>query len=384
MLPVLDRNAARWKVIRPEMAIMAQSDTPTLTARRIAGLDSLRFLCAIWVVLHHGARPDVPSWLGLSPIFEDLNAIAYDGVAAVIVFFVISGLCVHLPYARSERCEIVPFYAQRFTRIGVPLLVIIAFQRGALELGADRVEDDIAVAMRMVAWSLWCELIYYALYPGILICFRRIGFIPVIGIAFVAAYLLIIDHWQLLTYWQYSKGLAWLAALPAWLLGCALAQVLATRPIPVLPGSVWMWRIAAILLSIPPKALVYTSITPVLIGNPATLGLYALFAVIWVAKEIQHYQSHAPLALFEWGGRWSYSIYLVHNIVLVAFTHGLLHPFRFALWPPELVSVLALSYVFYRLVEYPSHRLARALGRCLTQWRAIDVLPISISRVREP
>jgi peptidoglycan/LPS O-acetylase OafA/YrhL len=233
-------------------------------------------------------------------------------------------------------------------------------------------------------WSLWCELIYYALYPGFLTCFRRIGFVPVIAIAFVASYLTIIDHWHLLTYWQYSKGVAWLAALPAWLLGCALAQVIATRSIPVLPGSVWTWRIVAILLSIPPKALVYTSITPILIGNPATLGLYALFAVIWVAKEIQHYQAHPPLALLEWGGRWSYSIYLVHNIVLVAFTHGFLHPYRFALWPPELVSVLALSYIFYRLVEYPSHRLARELGRRLTQWRAIGVLPIYLSRVGDP
>jgi peptidoglycan/LPS O-acetylase OafA/YrhL len=380
----LDRNGPRSRVIRPGKAIVAQTDTPTLTARHIAGLDSLRFVCAIWVVLHHGARPDVPFWLGLSPIFEDLNAIAYDGVAAVIVFFVISGLCVHLPYARSERCEILPFYAQRFTRIGIPLLVVFGFQLGAFEVGAYRIEDDIAVAMRMVAWSLWCELIYYALYPGILICFRRIGFIPVIGIAFVAAYLLIIDHWQLLTYWQYSKRVAWLAALPAWLLGCALAQVIATRPVWILPGSVWTWRIVAVLLSIPPKALVYTSVTPVLIGNPATLGLYALFAVIWVAKEIQYYQSHPPPALLEWGGRWSYSIYLVHNIVLVAFAHGLLHPYQFALWPPELASVLALSYVFYRLVEYPSHRLARELGRRLTGWRVVDVLPITLSRVGDP
>jgi peptidoglycan/LPS O-acetylase OafA/YrhL len=368
-------------VIQTRKASVAQSDTPTSTARRIAGLDSLRFVCAIWVVLHHGARPDLPSWFGLSPIFEDLNAIAYDGVAAVIVFFVISGLCVHLPYARSERCEVLPFYAQRFIRVGIPLLAVLGFQFGAFEIHAYRVEGDIADAMRMVAWSLWCELIYYALYPGLLICFRRFGFTPVIGIAFIVAYMLIIDHWQLLTYWQYSKLLAWLTALPAWLLGCALAQAIVSKRVWIMPGSIWLWRLAAVLLSIPPKALVYASVTPILIGNPATLGLYALFAVIWVAKEIQYYQTHEPPALLEWGGRWSYSIYLVHNIVLMAFAHSLVHPYQFALWPPELVSVLALSYVFYRLVEYPSHRLARKLGRRLTGWRAAGVLSITLSRV---
>ena len=56
-------------------------------------------------------------------------AIAYDGVAAVIVFFVISGLCVHYPYARSGHCPLPSFFARRFLRIGIPLAVVAAFVR---------------------------------------------------------------------------------------------------------------------------------------------------------------------------------------------------------------------------------------------------------------
>lgn len=337
------------------------------TNQHIAGLDSLRFACAIWVALHHGARPHLALWLGLSPIFEEWNAITYDGVAAVIVFFVISGLCVHYPYARSSSCNLPAFYTQRFVRVGMPLLIVMAFALAAQSLGASHVANDISGALRTVIWSLWCELIYYALYPAFLIGFRRIGLIPVIAASFVAASITIFDHWHLMTYWQYSKMLAWIAALPAWLLGCALAQAIVAGRLPVLPGSIWTWRIGAILLSIPAKALVYPDVSPVLIGNPASLALYAVFAFFWVSKEVHFYQSHRPVATLEWGGRWSYSIYLVHNVVIVLFTHHFLHPYAILLWPTEIAAVLTLSYMFNRLVEYPSHRLARALAKSFGQ-----------------
>jgi peptidoglycan/LPS O-acetylase OafA/YrhL len=39
-----------------------------LAKRRILGLDSLRFICALWVVLHHGARPEIAAWMGWGDI----------------------------------------------------------------------------------------------------------------------------------------------------------------------------------------------------------------------------------------------------------------------------------------------------------------------------
>ena len=341
--------------------------------RHLAGLDTLRCVCALWVALHHGARPRIALWLGLPPVYRDWNAIAYDGVAAVIVFFVISGLCVHYPYARSGHCPLPSFFARRFLRIGIPLAVVAAFVR----LGGGLVGDDIATATRVVIWSLWCELIYYALYPLFLVIFRRIGMAPVIAGAFVAAYLVIACHWHFLTYWQYSSRVAWITALPVWLLGCAAAQAIATGRLPLLPGSIWAWRGAVLLLSIPPKALVYPSVTPVVIGNPATLGVFALFAVAWVIREVQFFQGRAAPPLLEWGGRWSYSVYLVHNTVLVAFGHLLARANGFALWPVELAAILGVSYVFHLAVERPSHRLAQSVGRFLARQRRLTVLAIS-------
>jgi peptidoglycan/LPS O-acetylase OafA/YrhL len=345
------------------------------TGRYVAGLNSLRFVCAVWVALHHGARPAVAAWLGFTGVGQDWNAIMFDGPAAVIVFFVISGLCVHYPYTRSEPCSLPTFYAQRYVRIGLPLLVVWAF----LKLAGGVVGADVAEASRVVLWSLWCELIYYGIYPALLIGFRRIGFAAMIAISFVAASLVIISHWQLMTYWDYPVALAWITALPAWLLGCAIAQMLAARRMPVLPGSIWAWRAAALFLSIPPKALVYASVTSDKIGNPATLGVFAVFVFFWVMKEISTFERRPPPALLEWAGRWSYSLYLIHNVVLVALTHVDGSFGHFSRWPLKLAAILTVAYAFYLAVERPAHRLARLLGQRLAvrQVMAVSLIPRS-------
>ena len=318
---------------------------------RIVGLDTLRFVCAIWVALHHGARPDIAAWFGLSALASDWNAIAFDGVAAVIVFFMISGLCVHYPYAKSQPCNLPAYFVQRFVRIGIPLVVVAVFVKGV----GPFIGDDIATAPRMVLWSLWCELIYYALYPILLVAFRRIGLLPVIVAAFV------------LSYWAYPRIWAAAAALPAWVLGCAIAQFVAAGRLPVLPGSVWWWRLALLVLSIPPKALLYPSVSPVLIPNPATLNVLALFVFPWLVKEIAGFQAKAPPAVLEWGGRWSYSLYLVHYVVIVAAMRlaGRMDPIL--LWCFGVVAILLASYLFYCVVERPAHLLARSFGRRLAR-----------------
>jgi len=331
--------------------------------RRIVGLDSLRFVCALWVALHHGARPEISTWLGLSDVAIAWNAIAFDGVAAVIVFFVISGLCVHYPYAGSERCYLPTYFARRFIRIGIPLIAILAF----MEFSRPIVGNDVASAPKFILWSLWCELIYYLIYPILLLCFKKIGMVKVILLSFIAAYAVIISHWELLVYWEYSWKLAWITALPAWLLGCAIAQILAAGSLPLLPGSIWWWRLAAVFLSIPPKALVYASISPILIGNPATLGAFSIFVFFWVMKEIDNFGRHPPRIFVEWCGSWSYSLYLTHIIVIYACNEAFVHLNHFERWPLRMIAILTASYAFYCIFERPARVIARFAALRLRQ-----------------
>jgi peptidoglycan/LPS O-acetylase OafA/YrhL len=329
-----------------------------LAKRRILGLDSLRFICALWVVLHHGARPEIAAWMGWGDVAVRWNAIAFDGVAAVIVFFVISGLVIHYPYARGERLHLPSFYAHRFIRIGIPMLLI----RVLAGRYSPIVSSDIAHATEVVLWSLWCELAYYAIYPALLVGFRKLGLRAVLAASFILAYALIAINWKLPLYYDYSHVMASLVALPAWLVGCAIAQAVADGKLPRLPGSVWLWRVGALLFSILAKALVYRSITPILIGNPATLGIFAVYAAFWIIKEIQTFDVTPPPRLLEWGGRWSYSLYLVHAGLLVSIEAAL--PGNPLIRSPlQIAAALALGYAFYLTFERPARLLAVYAGR---------------------
>jgi len=54
----------------------------------------------------------------------------WNAPAAVIVFFVISGLCIHLPFARSlESPHLGAFYSRRLLRLLIPIAVTIPLNR---------------------------------------------------------------------------------------------------------------------------------------------------------------------------------------------------------------------------------------------------------------
>ena len=71
------------------------------------------------------------------------------------------------------------------------------------------------------------------------------------------------------------------------------------------------------------------------------------------------------------GGTWSYSVYLVHVPANAVF--GLLAPpnLGHALnWLTQMAFILGCSYLFYLIVEYPGHVVARSVGRGARQGSA--------------
>ena len=137
----------------------------------IKGLDTLRFVAAATVALSHGAAFPLGDWLGKgSPparLLVGAYDVSFDGVAAVIVFFVISGFCIHHGPASGAPFRVLPFWTRRGVRILGPLIGAYALAKalGAAATGA----------LEVVLWSIYCELIYYALYPLLRFAFRRFG-----------------------------------------------------------------------------------------------------------------------------------------------------------------------------------------------------------------
>ena len=105
-----------------------------------------------------------------------------------------------------------------------------------------------------------------------------------------------------------------------------------------------------------------------LIAYMQTCMWFGVLAYFWVRNEIAYGKSDTPAPLDGLGGAWSYSLYFcctdqpsrrcgVHNL---PFLGPLMN------WVITMIFVCVYSYVFYLLVERPSHQLARKI---LSAWK---------------
>jgi peptidoglycan/LPS O-acetylase OafA/YrhL len=93
--------------------------------RRFHELDSLRGLAALTVVFHHFSHicsPEVLHVLDRTPL-----RLLVAGHQAVILFFLISGFVLTLPYKKEGSLKYRPFLLKRVCRIYLPYLGALAF-----------------------------------------------------------------------------------------------------------------------------------------------------------------------------------------------------------------------------------------------------------------
>ena len=149
--------------------------------QHLKAIDTIRCLCALYVMFGHIQPPltNLPSWLQVL-----LTLGISDGGWAVMIFFVISGLCIHLPYASGISFDSNRFLASRFCRIAIPLFCA-ALLSWLLQANLDK-----------VLWSLYCEMMYYLAYPYLRILFLRFSITKVLFVALIAALLTVFlpDH----------------------------------------------------------------------------------------------------------------------------------------------------------------------------------------------
>lgn len=325
----------------------------TGSEQRFAGIDSIRLWLALWVYFSHFGLAPIAAWVGHStPTRQIISGLAnnvFDGAAAVIGFFVISGLCIHYPYREAEHIAIWPFYARRFIRISIPLLAAVVIAR--------LIGHDLLRFYRAILWSLIAELIYYSLYPMLRSLWRKFGWKATFITAYSLSAATLLRKPDALNFHEFGPQLTWLVGLPAWLLGCFLAETW-DRKHRGPEHPVWVWRLLVIGLGCVASALRFHFG----IGYPITLTLLGPVLCEWLRMELQHYSRHAPIPAFEWGGRFSYSIYLVHGVaiaMLVLLDASLVKNNSAAASIVRLGFALTLSYIFFRIVERPSHALAR-------------------------
>ena len=339
-----------------EVAFVEGTRAPTVaSSAHLRGLDSIRFLAACWVVMSHVGAFPLPAGVahsqGVMRALVGVYHCLFAGPAAVMVFFLISGLVIHAPYADGAVLRPVRYLVRRYIRIGVPLVAAISID----QLASTR-------SLEPVLWSLYAELVYYLFYPLWLALRRRVGWGPIVGCAFAASLGLIVFSSGRTSPVQYGPLSSWLFGLPVWLLGCVLAEQwrgqLFAR---ALASHIWLARAAIWLLSVTIVVLHFHGGVPF----NRTLVVFGVLAAVWLAAELVHFNVDAsqPFQILEKAGGWSYSLYLAHPILFVGWCRLIGAPTNAAAYCAMLVSILLCAFLFYSAIERPSHLLARLIER---------------------
>lgn len=348
--------------------------TQTLPARvpRLLGIDALRGIAAAAVVVHHLGRSANDGYDGPFSI-----VLAHLGGWGVLLFFVVSGFCIHAPAAAagptSTRLDPAAFYRRRFIRLypthlvalllsilvatlpfsnphGAPLVsvptagqfTLHVFMLHTLSIGAVR-------SANVVLWTLAVETQFYLLYPLLLAARRRVSWYVLCAGAVLLgqAYRLLVTR----------LGVPSLENFPVhwwvWMLGAMVAEHTFGRP-----ARTSSWVLFA-------TALVASVVVPTSMGGAAVAVSAShfveplLFAVVvLLAARLRVGASLLERSLVA-VGKASYSLYLIHPIVfyLVVFVVGA------SLGASGIVVLGALAlvpftYAFYKFVERPMESLA--------------------------
>jgi peptidoglycan/LPS O-acetylase OafA/YrhL len=315
---------------------------------RVPGLDTLRFFLASWVVFCHAGFLPIARF-GSNSVYGVFSRLAFNGSAAVMIFFLISGFCIHLPFAHGRRIDPVPFYLRREVRILPPVAAMFILSAIARDF-----------SFVMVLWSLVCEEVYYCIYPGLSRIIKRFGFRNLLLASAVIAAILVAcrvrridDDLQYQSYW-----FAWAMCLPIWLLGALLAENLLTIREAVVPRwRVWAWRLGFWAFSAAAVSFSHHHV-------PITYSLLFMgaMAYFWLRDEIAYFHRNPPPEWLEKVGLASYTLYLTHMIVVAKL--GLNKEVAPTLqWLLGMGLIAAFVAVFYFAIERPSHRSARAIAR---------------------
>jgi peptidoglycan/LPS O-acetylase OafA/YrhL len=333
---------------------------------RVRGLDSIRFICAITIVVFHfGIVPqkvfgDDPH--GLVVVVRGILGSLFNGPAALIVFFVISGFGIHFAFRNDLTVDVRSFYSRRLIRISGPALIALAIWT----LLGIKFEPQGPGPF----WTVTCEAEYYLLYPVLLSLRRQFGWWPLILVGQIFAYGLALSHLpdieKLAGGYPAFEWWNWVMGLPCWLTGCWLAESFNRFPQPS-ASMIWLARAGIFWVSVVLNFLRFHG-GSVYLTAPFTLNLFAVLACLWLGLEIAYRKKKPAPRILEWAGNWTYSIYLVHPTIprvlpMIAWVHPVFTSSGISFI--ALSGSLVLAYTFHLAIEAPFYRLAIRVGRRL-------------------
>jgi peptidoglycan/LPS O-acetylase OafA/YrhL len=344
---------------------MRSSTAKARPAIGLGVLDALRGLAALYVVLYH-ARTLLwwPDWAAHYTLGNVLWNAARFGQVSVLLFFLISGFCIHYRQARqlahtktTARRPLIPldlgsYASRRFWRLYPPLLVALvltalfdyfggrvnpAYYAGQSQYGLPFQMSDhnwwtlvgnLAVQGNLSVptfgsdgplWSLSYEVWFYALYPIVLLASARFGIRGILAIAGVSAVAIADSVRVAATGPACPFGCAevWIPSLLAywivWTAGAVIAEAYAGRiqirglRVAVIPALVVLGGLMANAI----RPVVHLDFTVSDMLFSATLAVLLAWLLLRCPGALAPWVERGAARLSPLGNM-SYSLYLVH------------------------------------------------------------------------
>jgi peptidoglycan/LPS O-acetylase OafA/YrhL len=327
--------------------------------KRVAhGLDTLRFISAMWVAFYHGARFPVDRFIEPTSAFNKFLLLVgnttWNGTAAVVVFFVISGFLIHGGNVGKQKVDLPSFWMRRGIRIIVPLTVTVLI---AYALGASYVR-----VLDAILWTVYAEISYYLLYPLLLPFITKFGIGRILLISLAISLAMIASRPTEIYLFAFGIKLTWLFNAPLWLMGCYLAE--RREQIGALSAKFPLWGLRCVsLIYCYASTILANHAGNVAIGYTWTIWIFGAHCMVWLDAEMRRGTGKSTLHMFEKFGLAGYSLYLTHKIPINFVDTELSQLEPVTSWLVKLIAIAAIAWIFYRLVEWPAHKAARSFGR---------------------
>jgi peptidoglycan/LPS O-acetylase OafA/YrhL len=359
---------------------------------RIEQLDSVRGLASFSVFLHHMYMivPVFPLIFWYSPL-----RVLVNGHGAVILFFVLSGFVLTLPYLTKSNPRYVPYIIKRFFRIYLPYLIAIAFAflvssyfygNNTVRLSewfnvfwkgdfkSQYIVEHILIlgnihsnAFNTVVWSLVHEMRVSIIFP--LIAFLVIRFSWKFDLL-ICLILSVIGGSNEILHFQDSNGyyttyFDTFHYCSVFIIGSLLAKyrfVLVNFYRKLNTKQKYMLLIVAVLFYVYSGAidsLIHIPYIKIIGEYGLSIGASIFLIVSLGSGKALTILSKKPIVFL---GKVSYSLYLYHFVVLMSFVN-----IFYNMLPMWLIFSLAaivgisIAFISYKFVELPSIKLGKSI-----------------------
>jgi peptidoglycan/LPS O-acetylase OafA/YrhL len=399
--------------------VVQEPDTPAASttvpkAPKLDALIGLRGVAAMAVVISHilNTAPalvhprlwSVAWWFSYTPI-----NLFWDGDESVLLFFVLSGFVLARPFTRQDqRRSYLAYYPQRVLRLYVPLWggLLVTFLFTLLESrhsipGAtawtnnnsnfhvsalqDAILPRVGTTFDGPLWSLRWELLFSLCLPLYIFLGRSFKRWGAVKVAAVLVVILLAGADVKAASVQISDAILYMPMFGVGVIMAFYEKELMSWFATFMRRSVWN-RVGLIVVAIVTGDMT-SEISPIKRTLPGLLvttahGLGVLGAVLIILMVIswKPYSNVLETRPISWLGTRSYSLYLIHDAILITIAIWLGgHPNPVLMLVLVTPSCLVAVAIFYRLVERPSHKLSTNTGKAVQRWvsqRRADKLEI--------